>query len=122
MLTDEVVVVEMRIRGVNPGDFLVLPGAEGFLGIKAPDAFKQSLATEDLVKAGGAAGKMIGGVEACCVAVRDFDTPAKKLRGNTGLGLDRSVALVEEFHRFASPDSPMTEKASDDAAFDDTAV
>jgi len=40
MLTDEVVVVEMRIRSINAGDFLKLAGAEGLVGIKAPDAFE----------------------------------------------------------------------------------
>jgi len=49
MLTDEVVVVEMRIPGINPGDFLELPGAERFIGIQAPDAFEQSLAAQDFV-------------------------------------------------------------------------
>ena len=44
MFTDEVVVVEVRIRGINPRDFLELAGAEGFVGIQAPDAFEQSLA------------------------------------------------------------------------------
>jgi len=122
MLADEAIVVEMRIRGINPGDFLGLPATEGFLGIKAPDAFEQSLAAEDFVQTGGAAGKTISGVEHRCVCVRNFDTPAKKLRWNTGLSADRSVAFVEEFHCLASPDSPMTEKAADDAAFDDAAV
>ena len=63
MLTDEVVVVELRIPGINPGDFLELAGAECLVGIKAPDAFEQSLAAQDFVQTGGAAGKMIGGVE-----------------------------------------------------------
>ena len=44
MFTDEVVVVELRIRGINPGDFLELAGAERFVGIQAPDACEQSLA------------------------------------------------------------------------------
>src|SRR5215472_17033393 len=122
MLVDEAVVGEMRIRGINPGDFLELPAAEGFVRIKAPDAFEQSLAAEDFVQTGGAAGKTIGGVEQCCVCVRDFDTPAKKLRWNSGFSFDHSVAFVEEFHCLASPDSPMTEKAADDAAFDEEAV
>ena len=44
MFTDEVVVVELGIRGMNSGDFLELAGAERFVGIQAPDAFEQSLA------------------------------------------------------------------------------
>ena len=44
MFTDEVVVVELRIRGINAGDFLELAGAERFVRIQAPDAFEQSLA------------------------------------------------------------------------------
>lgn len=43
MFTDEVVVVEFRIRDINPGDFLELAGAERFVGIQAPDASEQSL-------------------------------------------------------------------------------
>ena len=43
MFTDEVVIVEVRIRGINPGDFLELAGAERFVAIQAPDAFEHSL-------------------------------------------------------------------------------
>lgn len=122
MFTDEVVVVELRIRGINPRDFLELAGAERFVGIQAPDAFEQSLAAQDFVQTGDAAGKMIGGVEERCVCIRDFETLAKKFRWNTPLSLCRCVALVEELHGFASPDGPMTEKAADDPALDGAAV
>src|SRR5207302_11505544 len=65
---------------------------------------------------------MIGGVKERCVGIRDFNASANKLRWNTPLSLHRSVAHVEELHCFAGPDSPMTEKAADDEAFDDAAV
>jgi len=60
---DEGVVVEVRVGGVNAGDFFGLAGAERFVGIEAPDAFEEALAAEDFVEAGDAPGKMIGGVE-----------------------------------------------------------
>lgn len=74
------------------------------------------------MQTGDAAGKMIGGVEERSICIRDFETLAKKFRRNTRLSLCRRVAPVEEFHGFASPDGPMTEKAADDAAFDGAAV
>ena len=72
MLTDEVVVVEMRIPGINPGDFLELPGAERFIGIQAPDAFQQPLSPQHFVDAGNASAKSIGRVKKRRIAIGDL--------------------------------------------------
>ena len=86
MLVDEGVVVEVRVGGVDAGNFFGLAGAERFVGIEAPDAFEESLAAENFVEAGDAARKMIGGVEKGGVGVGDFDALAEKGRRNSGAG------------------------------------
>jgi len=43
VLADEVVVVEMRIRGMDAGDFVALAWAERLVGIEAPNTFEQAL-------------------------------------------------------------------------------
>ena len=83
---DEGVVVEVRVGGVDAGNFFGLAGAERFVGIEAPDAFEESLAAENFVEAGDAARKMIGGVEKGGVGVGDFDALAEKGRRNSGAG------------------------------------
>ena len=119
---DEGVVVEVGVGGVDAGNFFGLAGAEGFVGIETPDAFEESLAAEDLVEAGDAAGKMIGCVEEGSVGVGDFDAFAKEFWRNADTGLYYGVTFGEQFSCAASPDGPMAEEAPNDAALDLFAV
>ncbi len=63
MLLDEAIVVEVRVGGVDAGDFFGLAGAEGFVGIETPNSFKEALAAENFMEAGDAAAKMVGCVQ-----------------------------------------------------------
>ena len=60
MLTDEFVVVQMRIREQDPVDFRELAGTEGFPFVEAADTVEQSLAVKDFVQARDAAAKQRG--------------------------------------------------------------
>jgi len=122
VLVDECVVVEVGVGGVDARDFFGLAGAEGFVGVETPNAFEEALAAENLVEAGDAAGKMIGGIEEGGVGIGDFDAFAEKGWRNGGVRANRRVTFIEEFDGFASPDGPMAEKAADDAAFDLLAI
>ena len=77
MLGDEGVVVEVRVGVVDAVDFGELAGAEGFLGIQAPDAFEQPLAAENFVEAGDASGEGICCVEECGVGVKKIRAEQK---------------------------------------------
>lgn len=68
----------MRIGGIHAVDFFKLAGAEGFVFVEAPEAFKKALAAEDFVEAGDAAVVGVGGVEEGGVAVGDFDAEAEQ--------------------------------------------
>jgi len=107
VLADEVVVVEMRIRGMDAGDFVALAWAERLVGIEAPNTFEQALAAKNLVQARDAAGEIIGCVEQGCVGIRDFDTFAKKFLRNGEAGLRGGVTLIEQFDCAASPNRPV---------------
>src|SRR2546425_2766822 len=46
----KIVVVQMRIGLVDPVNFFPLAGAECFVGIQAPDAFEQTLPSQNLMQ------------------------------------------------------------------------
>jgi len=84
VFADEGVVVEMRIGGVDTRDFSGLARAESFVWIETPGSFEKSLASENFVEAGDAAGKIVSGVEEGGVAICDFYTFSKEFnrKGN----------------------------------------
>ena len=59
----------MGIGGVDAVDLLLLSGAEGFVGIQAPDSFQEALPPQDLMQAGDAAGEIVRHVEKGCVGI-----------------------------------------------------
>ena len=63
MCSDEIVVVEVRVGGVDAGDFLGLAGGHGLVGVQAPNARQEPLLVEDVVQARDAALERIGRVE-----------------------------------------------------------
>lgn len=83
MLGDEIIIAEMRVGGADAINLRKLAGAERFLLVEAPDALQQTLAAEDFVQAGDAAGETVRGVEEGGIAVGYF---IRELRhsGETG--------------------------------------
>ena len=79
MLGHKGIIVEMGIGGIDAVDLFALAGAEGFVFVEAPEAFEQSLAAQDFVKPGDAAGETIRGIEEGGVAVGDFDGASQHL-------------------------------------------
>ena len=118
VFADKGIVVEMRISGVDAGDFVNLAGTESLLRIEAPGSFKEALATQDFVKARDAAGELIGGVEESGVGIGNFDTFAKKSLWHSGVGLRDGVTFVEQLDGAARPDGPVAKEAADDSTFD----
>ena len=110
MLGDEIVIIEVRIRGVNTIDLRQLARAERFMLVEAPEAFEQALAAEDFVKTRDAAAKGFRGIEEGGVAVGDFIRESEHFRRNRLI-----AALREQFDGFLRPHGPMTEQSSDDA-------
>src|SRR5262249_29544734 len=89
-----------------------------FVGIKAPDAFKQTLAAQDFVAASDAPLKAIRRVEKRAVAIGHAAVQRKEVfRGGPGRG--RGLATPEYLDRGADPDRPVPEqptaKTHDDA-------
>ena len=122
MFANEVVVVEVGIGGVDPRDLFVLPGAERFVGVEAPDSFEQTLAAQGFVKTGYASGELIGSVEERRVGVGDLDASFEELRRNVRLGANDSMAFIEKLYGATRPYGPMAEKAADDAALDGLSI
>ena len=69
---DELVVVQLGVRGMHAVDLLRLAGTQPFLGVEAPGPFKQALATKDFMAAGDAAPEVVGNVEEGGIAVGDL--------------------------------------------------
>ena len=62
----------MGVIAAHTINFFALAGTEGRVRIQTPDAFEQALTPQDFLQAGDAAGKIVGGIEKCRVAIRDF--------------------------------------------------
>src|SRR5258706_6115489 len=118
MARDEGVVVQVGVGAIDAVYFGALGGAKRFVWVKAPDSFKQSLAAEDFVEAGDAAGEVVGGVEEGGVRVGDGDAFGEEL----GADRARLLAFGEELDGLSRPDGPVAEEAAGDAAFDPFAV
>ena len=79
VLRDERVIVEMRIRRVDPIDLRELAGAKGFVGVEAPSALQKALAAKNLVDARNATGEAVGSVENRGVDIGDLDAAAQQI-------------------------------------------
>src|SRR5688572_4596704 len=112
----------MRISARNAVDLLGLAGTELLVGIEAPRAFEQALATEHFVDAGNAAGEIVGGVEDHGVRVGQFDVEPKHFRWNRGVGQGELSTLRVKLDRTARPDSPLSEQAANNAPLDMPAI
>jgi hypothetical protein len=82
VLSDKFIITQVPIIAADAVDFHRLAGAERFVGIEAPDAFKQSLATEDFMDSGDTAMEIVGGVEQGRVGVGDLIAKPQQILGN----------------------------------------
>lgn len=73
VLSHEIAVEPIGISPHHAIDFFGLAGAEGLARVETPDAGQQSLASQDFVNAGNAAGKIVGGIEQRGVDVGQSD-------------------------------------------------
>ena len=113
---DEIVIVQMRVCIVNPVDLLSLPWTKGLIGIQAPDAFQQPLASQDFMQAGDAACKVMRRVVESRVAIGDLATPLNEAFRNVHLIASRGVTLLQQLRGTSRPHSPVTEQTAHDAA------
>src|SRR5258705_13343004 len=118
MARDEGVVVELGIGAINAIDFGSLAGAQGFARIEAPDSFKQSLAAQDLMQAGDAAGETVSGVEEGGVGVGDGDGPGEEVAAD----IHGLLALGEQLDGASRPDGPVAEESTHDSALNHFAI
>src|SRR6267154_4114987 len=107
----------MGIRGVNAIDLLLLSGAEGFVGIQAPDTFQEALPPQDFMEARDAAGEIVRHVEKGCVGICYFRTPLEQIFRNASCAGHNGVALLQEIDGAASPYRPVAQKAAYNAVF-----
>src|SRR5215467_8566472 len=63
--THKYVVIQFRIGTIDPVNLLFLSGAEGFLRIQAPNAFKQTLSPQYFMQTRDAAREVV-----CCIEKR----------------------------------------------------
>jgi hypothetical protein len=108
----------MRIRSIDPVDFLLLSATERFLWIQASIPFQQPLPTQHLVQTGDASGKVVGGVEESRIAVRDFDALANQAWRQSTFQERGGMTLLEQLDCSARPNRPMTQESSYNPALD----
>src|SRR5467141_1415927 len=107
----------MGIRGVNAIDLLLLSGAEGFVGIQAPDTFQEALPPQDFMEARDAAGEIVRHVEKGGVGICYFGAPLEQIFRNASCSGHNGVALLQEVDGAASPYRPVAQKAAYNAVF-----
>ena len=97
----------MRIRSIDPVDFLLLSATERFLWIQASIPFQQPLPTQHLVQTADASGKVVGGVEESRIAVRDFDALANQAWRQSTFQERGGMTLLEQLDCSARPNRPI---------------
>ena len=79
---DELVVVQVRVRGEDAVDLCLLSGRQVFGRVEAPAPRHQPLPAEDLVDAGDAASELVRDVEQRRVGVGELVRGDQRLGGN----------------------------------------
>src|SRR6185503_15192448 len=115
---DEFVVSQMRIGAADAIDLFTLAGAKIFLGVEAPNAFKQALPSQQFVNTRDAADVAIRGIEESGIAIGDLDRAPEQLRRDRHVAGCEATALRMKLHGLLRPDGPMPKQPSDDPAFD----
>src|ERR1039458_6480807 len=122
MRGNEVIVVQVRVGGINAVNLLTLARAETFARVKTPDAFEQSLPSQHLVQTGDATSEVIRRVEEGRIAVGHFNGTSQEFGGNGAAAFNGPMTLPEPFNRLVGPDCPVTQQTAYDAALDYTAT
>src|SRR5687768_13173925 len=114
---DEVVVVQVRIRGIDPVDLFLLTRTEPLVRIQPPVAIQQSLPSQNFVQSRDAAGELVGGVEERGVAVGDLDAAHEHVARDLAL-IAVMLTLDEQPRRLLRPNRPVAQQPANDPAFD----
>jgi hypothetical protein len=114
---NKVIVIEVRISRVYPVNLFLLAGAQGFIRVQAPDAFKQPLAAQHFMKPCNAAGKLVGRVKEGSIRIGDLDASLQKCIGHTVGTASGSLALVEKLNGIPGPNRPVPEQTARHAEF-----
>jgi hypothetical protein len=109
ILRNKRIIREIRVFAANPVDLVTLPGTEPFIGVQAPNAFQQSLATKDLVTARNTAAKSIGDIEKGRVAVRDPRIEREQILWQRSAS-QRSLNAFQNRYGAFGPHRPVTEQ------------
>src|SRR5690606_2671462 len=99
------------MQTTDTGEFFGLTGRKTLFRVEAPDAFEQTLATQDFMATGNAAVEIVCHVEERAVAVGDTGVQGEKVRRYgpvCGLGL----TALEDLHGTLRPDRPMPEESA----------
>ena len=118
VFADEGIVIQVRVGGVDAVDLGGLARGKRFLGIQAPGAGKQSLATQDLVNAGNTAGKGVGGIEERGIAVGDGGGAGEEFLGHRQVFGRKAMAFVEKRDGLSAHDARDRITHFDRASFD----
>ena len=77
MLVDEIIVLEVWVRGTNSINLFELSLTERFDWIEALDVLQKTLAAQNLVQTRDATAKAVGRVEQCGIGVGHFHGQAQ---------------------------------------------
>src|SRR6267378_2053657 len=107
----------MGIGSVDAIDLFSLSGAEGFVGIQAPDTFQEALPPQDLMQSRDAAGEIVRHVEKGRVGIGNFGAPLQQIFRSASSSGHNGVALLQEIDGAAGPYRPVAQKAAHNAVF-----
>src|SRR5260370_1000352 len=102
----------MGIGGVDAIDLFSLSGAEGFVGIQAPDTFQEALPPQDLMQSRDAVGEIVRRVEKGCVGIGNFGAPLQQIFRSASSSGHNGMALLQKIDGASSPYRPVAQKAA----------
>ena len=94
MFANEIVVVQVRIRGIHPFDLFELSSAQGFLRVQAPDSFQQALPPQHLMNARDTSGKLVISIKESRVAIRNLHRSSHQIL-RVAAAAGRAVAIPQ---------------------------
>ena len=94
---------------VDPIDLFYLPMAKHFRRIQTPDAFQQTLSSQNFMQAGNATGELVGNVEECGIAIGHFHVSLEEPFGNGPSVVHHRVAFLQQFDGTFRPNRPVAQ-------------
>jgi hypothetical protein len=101
---------------VDPVNFFPLAGAECFVGIQAPDAFEQTLPSQNFMQTRDTACELLGHVKERRVAIGHFHISLQEALRNRPAGVCCGATFVQQLRGTFRPNGPVAQQASNDAA------